>query len=231
MKKFKKVLILVILCTAITCSFWAIFSQSNMSVSKAVPPEDVPIMPNIPEKLPRLTSDEEAIALADEFLKEQLGLEFFTAHFKVIGVDKIDERYSWWNVEYEYRYNEYTVDLSVSINVGRIPLDSSRIDVEYSDVILEPQKILISEEQARIIAQENGLEPPYKIILCCKLHGYRICWQITRKDADLKCEDLAGFLIDAETGEVLDTIFEDYYDGIRIEESESQEKSESMCWI
>jgi hypothetical protein len=179
-----------------------------MSVSKEVPPEDVP---NTPEKLPRLTSDEEAIAIADEFLKEKLGNEFFNNHLKVIGVDRMFEYSSWWIVEYEYRYNEYIVDLSVSINAGSIPLDSSRIDVEYSGVILEPQKILISEEQAKIIAQENGLEPPYKIILYCKLHVYRICWQITKKDADLKPGDLAGFLIDAETGEVLDTIFKDYF--------------------
>ncbi|MGD2250329.1 MAG: hypothetical protein PVF58_18170, partial [Candidatus Methanofastidiosia archaeon] len=173
------------------------------------PPEDVP---NTPEKLPRLTSDEEAIAIADEFLKEKLGLEFFNNHLKVIGVDRMFEGSSWWNVEYEYRYNEYTVDLSVSINAGRILKDESRIFFDTSRIIWEPQKILISEEQAKIIAQENGLEPPYKIILYCDVYVYRICWQITKKDTDLKPGDLAGFLIDAETGEVLDTLFKDYYD-------------------
>jgi hypothetical protein len=184
-------------------------SEGLFSISKEVPSEGVPIMP---EKLPRLTSDEEVIAIADEFLKKQLGLEFFTTHFKVIGVEKIDERYSWWTVKYEYRYNEYTVDLTVSINVGSIPLDSSRIDVEYSRTILEPQEILISEEQAKIIAQENGLEPPYRIILYCDLYVYRICWRIMKKDREnLGVEDIAGLLIDAENGEVLKEYLEGFY--------------------
>jgi hypothetical protein len=66
---------------------------------------------------------------------------------------------------------------------------------------LNPQEFLISEEQARVIAQENGLDPPYNLILFCELRFHRICWKITREDIEnLETEDLAGLLIDAESG-------------------------------
>jgi hypothetical protein len=206
MKKFKKVLILVIVCVVLTCSIWAIFSQSNMSVSKEVPPEDVP---NTPEKLPRLTSHEEAIAITDEFLKEKLGLEFFTNHITFVEVDERPDIYSLWFVKYQYTYNEYAVTLLVAIGFNPIQEGTSRIAVGFSNIILESQKILISEEQARIIAQENGLEPPYTLTLSCEPRYYRICWKILKEDlTNLKCGELKGFLIDAETGEVLETMEE-----------------------
>ncbi|MGD2250330.1 MAG: hypothetical protein PVF58_18175 [Candidatus Methanofastidiosia archaeon] len=205
MKKFKKVLILVIVCVALTCCIWAIFSQSNMSVSKEVPPEDVP---NTPEKLPPITSHEEAITITDEFLKEKLGNEFFAAHITFAEVDERPDIYSLWFVKYQYTYNEYTVTLLVAIDFNPIQEGTSRIAVGFSDVILKPQQILISEEQAKIIAQENGLEPPYTLTLSCEPRYYRICWEILKEDTDLELGDLAGFLIDAETGEILETMEE-----------------------
>jgi hypothetical protein len=205
MKKFKKVLILVIVCITVTCCIWAIFSQSNMSVSKEVPPEDVP---NTPEKLPPITSHEEAIAITDEFLKEKLGNEFFTNHIIFVEVDERPDIRSLWFVKYQYTYNEYTVNISVAIYLRQIPKDTSRIDIDFSHIILKPQEILISEEQAKIIAQENGLEPPYTLTLSCEPRYYRICWKILKEDTDLELGDLAGFLIDAETGEILETMEE-----------------------
>jgi hypothetical protein len=202
MKKIKKVLILVIVCTALTCSVWAIFSQSNIStVTEVIPPGEY-TPPENPEKLPPLESDEEAIAITDEFLKNQLGLEFFNSHLKIKGVDRILEGSYWWEVEYEYTYGEYAVDFLISIYAGPILKDESRIYADSSIITLEPQKILISEEQAKIIAQEHGLEPPYKDLdLYCVIEFKRICWRVVKKD--VKCGELKGFLIDAESGEII----------------------------
>jgi hypothetical protein len=64
-------------------------------------------------------------------------------------------------------------------------VSSSQMSLDMSFPL--SSEILISEEQAKVIAQEYGLYPPYNLILCC-----------------LKPEDLAGLLIDAESGIVLE---------------------------
>jgi len=204
-KPSQNLLIIALVGAALVCSVVIIFSETQWitSVSEEVPSEYTPI---VPEKLPPLTSDEEAIALADEFLKSTLGDEFFNDHFRVTGIEKIVERSSLSFVVYEYTYNEYTVKMSVAVDVGVVPKDASRIVVYLSTVILEPQGILISEEQAKIIAQEYGLEPPYMMILTCEVEFSRICWRIGKADEEnIKIGDLAGLLVDAENGTVIDS--------------------------
>ncbi|MBU7027103.1 MAG: hypothetical protein HXS48_09175 [Theionarchaea archaeon] len=204
-KSSRNLLIISVVGAALVCSVVVIFSQTQWitSVSEEVPSEYTPI---VPEKLPPLTSQEEAIALADEFLRNTLGDEFFNDHFRVTGIEKIVERSSLSFVVYEYTYNEYTVKMSVAVDVGVVPKDASRIVVYLSTVILEPQGILISEEQAKIIAKEYGLEPPYMMILSCEVEFKRICWRIGKADEEnIKFGDLAGLLVDAENGTVIDS--------------------------
>jgi hypothetical protein len=82
-------------------------------------------------------------------------------------------------------------------------VSSSQMSLDMSFPL--SSEILISEEQAKVIAQEYGLYPPYNLILCCEMRFHRICWKITREDIEnLKPEDLAGLLIDAESGIVLE---------------------------
>jgi len=127
-KSSRNLLIISVVGAALVCSVVVIFSQTQWitSVSEEVPSEYAPV---VPEKLPPLTSDEEAIALADEFLKSTLGDEFFNDHFRVTGIEKIVERSSLSFVVYDYTYNEYTVKMSVAVDVGVVPKDASRIVV------------------------------------------------------------------------------------------------------
>jgi len=204
-KPSRNLLIITLVGAALVCSVVVIFSQTQWitSVSEEVPSEYTPI---VPEELPPLTSNEEAIALADEFLKSTLGDEFFNDHFRVIGIEKTFERSFLSYVIYEYVYDGYTIEMSVAVNVGPIPKDTSRVIARYSTVILEPQEILISEEQAKIIAQEYGLEPPYMMILTCEVEFKRICWRIGKADEEnIRIGDLAGLLVDAENGTVIDS--------------------------
>ncbi len=204
-KSSRNLLIISVVGAALVCSVVVIFSQTQWitSVSEEVPSEYTPI---VPEKLPPLTSREEAIALADEFLKSTLGDEFFNDHFRVAGIDERPEIPFLWFVVYAYTYNEYSVEMLVAIDIDFIPEDASRIIVDFSGVILEPQGILISEEQAKIIAQEYGLEPPYMMILSCEVEFKRICWRIGKADEEnIKFGDLAGLLVDAENGTVIDS--------------------------
>jgi len=201
----RKLLIVIAVSTVLLCSVVVILSQSDIVLleQKIIPPGEY--VPTGPEMLPELTSHEEAIALTDEFLKEMLGEEFFDNYLKVKGVDELPYLPYTWAVLYEYTYNEYTVEFTVAVDIWSIPKDQSRIDIDFSCVILEPQKILISEEEAKRIAQEYGLEPSYNVIFSCEIRFHRICWRITRKNSEnLNLGDLAGVLIDAESGTILE---------------------------
>jgi hypothetical protein len=200
----EKLLIIISIGAVLACSVVVAFSESGnvTSVSEEASPSEY--VPKGPEKLPPLTSHEEAVSVADEFLKETLGEEFFFNHFNVIGLDETPHLPYIWVVLYNYMYNGYTVDTTVAVNSGPIPKDTPRIVVNFSNIILEPQEILISEEKVKKIAQENGLEPPYKeLFLFCNLRFHRICWKIIKDDAEIT--ELEGLVIDAENGAVLES--------------------------
>jgi len=200
-KSTKKLLIVSVVGIALVCSVIVIVSESGNVTSVS---EEVSSPENIPKghkMLPPLTSHEEGISLADEFLIETFGEEFFHDHF---AFSRIEERPDLrvWFVIYQYTSHGYTVDMDVAVNSDRIYDDRPRVDVAFSHIILEPQEILISEEEAQRIAQENGLEPPYmKLTLSCELVFQRICWIIVRENAEP--EELEGVSIDAENGTVL----------------------------
>ncbi len=198
----RKLLIASLVGIALVCSIVVILSESGYvhSVSR----EASEFVPKGPEKLPPLTSHEEAISIANEFLTETLGDAFFQNHFTVMGLDETPHLPYTWVVLYQYNYNGYTIDTTVAVDISSILKNASRIVVNFSTVILEPQEILISEDEAKRIAQENGLEPPYIIILSCEVEFHRICWRVMKEDREnLKIDDLAGLLIDAENGNVL----------------------------
>ncbi|KYK38242.1 MAG: hypothetical protein AYK18_17595 [Theionarchaea archaeon DG-70] len=205
-KSTKELLIVSVVGIALVCSVIVIVSESGNVTSVS---EEVSSPENIPEghkMLPPLTSHEEAISLADEFLVETFGEEFFHDHF---AFSRIEERpdLGKWFVIYEYTSHGYTVDMRVAVNSDHIRKNRPRVDVLFSYIILEPQEILISEEEAKRIAQEYGLEPPYmKLTLSCKFELRRICWIVVRED--VKYEELKGVAIDAENGTVLQSWIE-----------------------
>ena len=203
MKKSRKRLLIVSLVgAALVCSLVIILSESGYVFSVAEESSTGNVVTG-PATLPPLTSQEEAINLADGFLRETLGEEFFLTHFIFVKVDERPDLFSTWFVIYEYTSNGYTVEMKVAINTGRIPEDLTRIDVDFSYVILQPLEILISDEEAKRIVQEYGLEPPYIVTLVCKPEFHRIFWKIVRENAEnLEIGELVGVIIDAETGEI-----------------------------
>lgn len=204
MKKSSKLVIIAFVSIVLLCSVVVIFSQPEIVLieQKLIPPGEY--VPTLPERDPPITSHGEAIKLTDEFLKERLGNEFFEIHIKVKGVDELPNSPSTWIVLYDYTYNEYTVEIMIAIDIWYVPIGTSRVVANVSNFISEPQKILISEEDAKGIAQEYGLEPPYEVILFCEPRFRRICWRVSRKDKENLTEyDLSGAIIDAENGTVL----------------------------
>jgi hypothetical protein len=200
----RRILMIILMGAALACSFVLVLSESGYvtSISREAFYEGTPrghVM------LPALTSHEEAIDLANSFLRKTLGDQFFQNRFTFVRIEERPELSVTWFVVYEYLSNDYTVEMKIAVNAGRIPEDRPRIHVEFSYVILEPQEILISEEQAKVIARENGLEPPYNITLFCRAELHRIYWKIVRRNSeDLRVGELVGVIIDAESGTVLD---------------------------
>lgn len=200
----KNLLIASVVGIALVCSIVVILSESGYvhSVSKEVSSENIP---RGHVNLPPLTSHEEAINLADSYIRETLGDQFFQDRFTFIRVDERPDLSDTWFVVYEYTSNGYTVEMKIAVFAGRIPEDLPRIHVKSSYIILEPLEVLISEDEAKRIAQENGLEPPYVITLFCRAEFHRIYWKVVRQNAeDLNGGALVGVIIDAETGAVLD---------------------------
>jgi len=200
-KSTKELLIVSIVGVTLVCSVIVIVSESGNVTSVS---EEASLPENMPKghkMLPPLTSHEEAISLADEFLLETFGEEFFHDHFAFVKIEERPDLRIWF-VIYQYTSHGYTVDMDVAVNSDRIYDDRPRVDVPFSHIILEPQEILISEEEAQRIAQEYGLEPPYmKLTLSCELELRRICWIVVRENA--KYGELKGVSIDAANGTVL----------------------------
>jgi hypothetical protein len=145
-----------------------------------------------------IASREDAVRLADQFLRDNLGA-FFDNHVTYQCIDEREDLPFRWVVMYRYTYNGHTVLMSVGIDTGLLPHYTSRIDPFLTTALKEPQSIVISTREAAAIASEYGFEPPYTMTLSCEPHFCRICWKIV-KDTE---NGTAGLLIDAENGAVL----------------------------
>jgi hypothetical protein len=215
MKQVTKIIIALVLLCVFSCSIVVIISESSRVTSWSRESDGSDMPEGSPWPLPPLESYDEAIALADAFLIETFGEEFFHERFTFVEVKEFsnaNEQHPGlsivWFICYDYYSNGYSVRMDVAVNANQIPVDWPRIDVLFSHVILEPLEILITEEQAKAIAQENGLKPPFTLSLKCNslpIRGkrlYRIYWNIFRENHEKG--DIFGITIDAETGEVLE---------------------------
>ncbi|MBU7041967.1 MAG: hypothetical protein HXS47_00140 [Theionarchaea archaeon] len=216
MKQVTKIAISLVLLCVFSCSIVMIISESSKVTSWSREADSSETPEGSPWPLPPLESYEEAIALADAFLIETLGEEFFHERFTFVEIEEFsnaNEQHPLlsivWFVCYDYYSNGYTVRMKVAVEANQIPVDQPRVDVLFSNVICEPQEILITEEQAKVIAEENGLTPPFKVILECgsalidKQHVDRIYWNIISQSHGKG--EMIGIIIDAETGKVLDS--------------------------
>ena len=216
MKQVTKVAIVLMLLCVFSCSIVVIISESSKVTSWSREADGSDMPEGSPWPLPPLESYDEAIALADAFLIETFGEEFFHERFTFIEIEEFsnaNEQHPLlsiiWFICYDYYSNGYTVRMDVAVNANQIPVDRPRINVSFSHVILEPLEILITEEQAKIIAQENGLRPPFTLSLKCssilidKKEFNRIFWKIVSPNHEKG--EMIGIIIDAETGKVLDS--------------------------
>jgi hypothetical protein len=215
MNQVTKIAIALVLLCVFSCSIVLIISDSSKVHSWSREADSSETPEGSPWPLPPLESYDEAIALADAFLIETLGEEFFNERFTFIEVEEFTDPLIeeipgisvTWFIHYDYYSNGYTVRMKIAVNANQIPVDRPRISILSSNVILEHQEILITEEQAKAIAEENGLKPPFEVNLRCssvlidKQHIDRIYWNIISQNNEKSA--FFGIIIDAATGAVL----------------------------
>ena len=168
---------------------------------------EVTILPNVtktptPVKYKPVTSHNEAIELANDYLNTTLGSDFVKSHFEVLGIDERPDMPSVWLVLYKYKSSGYEIDLSLAVDVGVSLEKPSRI-IKESDMIGSPQEIKLSQSDAETIASEEGLAPPYSTSLSLYWKEKRIAWGVTQNSVKT-LDRTERYMIDAENGEILE---------------------------
>ncbi len=172
------------------------------SVSKVSPAgvEPAPMVAASP-----LPSRDEAVIIADEFLRKQLGPTFMASHLKIKGVEEQEFSPSLWFILYEYTDRGYTADLTMAIDHTDSPSDPSRVVWDVSRMLASPQEVLLSEEDAERIASEAGLAGPHLADLRFHWEDRRLVWMVWNPEIRGP-EEVAGYVVDAESGEIVQEV-------------------------
>ena len=180
-------------------------------------------------KPPRISlSLMQAVDISNSYLKKILGQKFLDDHFRILGIDKRPDIPQIWDVIYEFNSNGKTIELNVAINK-----EIGEIDEDFSRMIKGVQEIFLMEVDAKRIATEKNLADIYSCELDLDFSSKRIVWRIwgwgyeediSHCESCRKAKDLLkkGFLIDAESGRILKTIYNFLADQ-KIEESDEKE--------
>ena len=151
-----------------------------------------------------ITSPNRAEEIVVSYLENKFGPEFFKKHFTIMGVNETDIPHVWF-VTLEYKSGSYSVKMHVALDTWWKDIGAERISFGLSNIINEPQEILVSREEAENIASKEGLPQPYISMLEVR-HG-RIVWVVTSQNFE---EYPAGYIIriviDAENGTILERI-------------------------
>lgn len=141
-------------------------------------------------------SPEEGFEIADKFVIDNVGQEYFRKHFQKRSFGDYIARYS------------YIATNSTSYNPINmwIRLDDERNIVRHR-VLLIPQEIRISIEKAQQICKGYGIPEPTSIslVLVEGRLNWRCKWQHQPTEEDYAQQRVYGIDIDATTGEILRT--------------------------
>lgn len=155
--------------------------------------------PDLSVFLVKRISEEEGFRLADEYIVEQVGIEYFSMHF---SPRKFDVNTS--TVYYTFNYplsEKKDIELTMWVKLGT---DRSVIG---RHIVTTPQEVTVSLEQAMEIGLKNGLQEPrsgYPVltggVLC-----WRVVWEHTPTEEEYDAQTLYGIDVHCTTGEVMGT--------------------------
>jgi hypothetical protein len=149
--------------------------------------------PNVLVYLVKRITSEEGFGIADRYIVERVGEEYFKKHYPRKSFDGNTARYT------------FTITGSAIYKIGMwLRLDDER-KVAKRHVLLEPQEVKIKSEEAKKIAAAKGVPDPMNIALI--FDGRRLAWRVKWEhkpgEEDYKAKRIYGADIDAEKGSVL----------------------------
>jgi hypothetical protein len=149
--------------------------------------------PNVLVYLVKKITPEEGFGIADRYIVERVGEEYFKEHYQRKAFDGNTARYT------------FTITGSAIYKIGMwLRLDDER-KVAKRHVLLEPQEVKVKSEEATKIAAAKGVPEPMKVALI--FDGRRLAWRVTwehkPREEDYKAKRIYGADVDAEKGSVL----------------------------
>jgi transglutaminase-like putative cysteine protease len=179
--------------------------------SKVVSIPPLEVLAALEQRPPRergLQSHIQGLGIAQGYMETLLGADFVIDHLRPLGIEERHSAPSLWFVKYEYVSGDCTVELDVAIDHTAAPVASSRVVEEVSRMIAFPQKVKISAKEAEYIAKKGGVNAAYDTDLRFDWRSRRLGWAVQNLSIT-NLGEVQGYLIDAETGGILETLISD----------------------
>ncbi|MBL7169909.1 MAG: hypothetical protein ISS48_02740 [Candidatus Aenigmarchaeota archaeon] len=144
-------------------------------------------------------SDDASKGISNDFIINNVGVEYFENHFIF---KKIDEREFFKVVTYDFKYDDYSIDMFVAVSTD------GKILPQFSHIIKEPQIISFSSSDAELKAGELSLPEPRKTSLIYSGNGESLAWKIEwihepTMDEMLN-ESISGYIFRADNGDIIE---------------------------
>ena len=152
--------------------------------------------PDLTVFLVKKIQPEEGFGIADKYIVDMVGKDYFDAHFKRKSFESNTAHYSYI---YGYSHNPGDIELSMWVRLG----NDRRVIGQH--VVTTPQEITVSMEQAIDIGRKNGLEEPLSAapVLVGGIICWRVVWQHTPTEQDYDNQTVYGVDVHCTTGEVI----------------------------
>jgi hypothetical protein len=139
---------------------------------------------------------EEGFGIADKYIVDMVGRDYFDAHFKRESFESNTAHYTYL---YGYSHNPGEIKLPMWVRLGN---DRSVIG---QHVVTTPQEITVSVEQAIDIGRKNGLKDPLSgaPVLVGGIIYWRVVWQHTPTEQDYDNQTVYRVDVHGTTGAVV----------------------------
>jgi len=144
-------------------------------------------------------SEDASKGISDDFIINNVGVEYYENHFIF---KKIDEREFFKVVTYDFKYDDYSIDMFVAVSTD------GKILPQFSHVIKESQIISFSSSDAELKAGELSLPEPRKASLIYSGNGESLAWKIEWVHEptmdEMLNESISGYIFRADNGDIIE---------------------------
>lgn len=170
-----------------------VLANATMTEYRWIVVYEVEENPNVLVYLVKKITPGEGFGIADRYIADRVGEEYFKKHYQRKAFDGNTARYT------------FTITGSATYKIGMwLRLDDER-KVAKRHVLLELQEVKVKTEEAKKIAAAKGVPEPMNIALIFdgRRLAWRVKWEHKPREEDYKAKRIYGADIDAEKGSVL----------------------------